>query len=122
MRFGTRSLIDHGCCRNEDVLPGCLLGFDVLNQLSDENDVVQMGVETVGGSVNINGLLGLPAVRNEVVYNLDFDLKFTLEDRSEYSERDESDFMGVKGGQLLVELMDDIEGVESVGMFEVWRG
>ena len=59
--------------------------LDYLSEFTDQDDEVELALETVSSAVDIETLRWLLARLNEVIHNLDFNLQLMLEDRPEQS-------------------------------------
>ena len=64
--------------------------LDKLDDLSDEDDEVELVLEAVRGAVDVKALFRLLASLDEVIDDLGFDLKLVLQDRSEESNGQEA--------------------------------
>ena len=59
--------------------------LDYLSEFTDQDDEVELALETVSSAVDIETLRWLLARLNEVIHNLDFNLQLMLEHRPEQS-------------------------------------
>ena len=82
--------IIHLCCGGKLRF---VLDFDKFRKLSDKHNEIKLALEAVCCAIHVQALQRLSAGVNEVVNNLDFDLEFMLEDRSEERQWYEALFM-----------------------------
>ena len=59
--------------------------LDYLSEFTNQDDEVELALETVCSAVDIETLRWLLACLNEVIHYLDFNLQLMLEDRPEQS-------------------------------------
>ena len=60
-----------------------VLDFNKFRKLSDKHNEIKLALETVCCAIHVQALQRLSAGVNEVINNLNFDLEFMFEDRSE---------------------------------------